>query len=69
MPEKKPIKIKCPCCETESIWSIDNPHRPFCSEQCRNKDFIGWANEEKVIAGNSLYDDLLSGDIPSSEDY
>lgn len=69
MPDKKALTIKCPSCGTKTIWSKDNFHRPFCSEQCRNKDFIGWANEEKVIEGNSLYDDLLSGDLPPDESY
>ena len=65
----KAPRIKCPGCGAETLWSTDNPNRPFCSEQCRNKDFIGWANEEKVIAGHSLYDDLLSGDLPPTDGY
>jgi endogenous inhibitor of DNA gyrase (YacG/DUF329 family) len=45
------------------VWSSDNPNRPFCSESCRNKDFIAWSEEENRLAGSSTYDDLLSGDL------
>lgn len=55
--------VKCPCCGTEITWSSDNPNRPFCSETCKNKDFVGWANEEHIIEGNTMYDDLLSDDL------
>lgn len=60
---QKPKTFNCPTCKTPMTWSTDNPHRPFCSERCRNTDFVAWANEENVMAGNSLYDDLLSGDL------
>jgi endogenous inhibitor of DNA gyrase (YacG/DUF329 family) len=42
-------KVHCPTCHAEIIWSTENPWRPFCSESCKNKDFIGWANEEHRI--------------------
>lgn len=61
---QKPLIVKCPTCHAEMIWSEENPHRPFCSERCRNKDFIGWANEEQRIGGDNDYDDLLSDDLP-----
>lgn len=63
MTDTTPRKIACPNCKTPTVWSHTNPHRPFCSDQCRNKDFISWANEESVIKGNSLYDDVLSDDL------
>ena len=56
-------KVACPGCKTKIKWSTDNPHRPFCSDSCRNKDFIAWAEEDRTMAGNSVYDDLLSGDL------
>lgn len=61
---EKPLVVKCPACATEIIWSKENPHRPFCSERCRNKDFIDWAKEEHRIGGDNSYDDLLSDDLP-----
>lgn len=63
MSDNSPGMVACPTCKTKIVWTTDNPHRPFCSDQCRNKDFIGWANEETVIKGNPVYDDLLSDDL------
>lgn len=63
-----PTKIPCPNCKVEQVWSNDNPWRPFCSEQCKNHDFVAWANEEHVIGGNSLFDDLMSEDMPEGMD-
>jgi hypothetical protein len=60
-----PLTVKCPTCHAEIIWSEANPNRPFCSERCRNKDFIDWANQERRISGDNDYDDLLSDDMPN----
>ena len=57
------VSVKCPSCEAEVKWGKQSPFRPFCSSRCRDKDFIGWANEEKVIGGSSVYDDILSDDL------
>ncbi|WP_101757765.1 DNA gyrase inhibitor YacG [Oceanicoccus sp. KOV_DT_Chl] len=56
-------KIPCPSCKTAIEWRTDNPNRPFCSESCKNKDFIAWAEEDRAMAGNPIYDDFLSGDL------
>lgn len=61
--DKKPLTVACPNCKTEKVWQSDNEFRPFCSDSCKNKDFIAWANEEQVIAGSPTYDDILSGDL------
>lgn len=52
--------LACPACGTTILWSTDFPERPFCSRRCRQRDFIGWANEEQRIAGNPIYDDVFS---------
>lgn len=57
------MQYKCPSCKTEIEWNKNNEFRPFCSAQCKNKDFMGWANEEHVLEGSSAYDDLLSDEI------
>ncbi|CAH0993176.1 DNA gyrase inhibitor YacG [Sinobacterium norvegicum] len=62
MTEKQPI-IACPSCKKSTLYSKDNPDRPFCSKRCKDADFIDWSNEQRTIAGNSVYDDLLSGDL------
>ena len=69
MSEQQAKLVSCPNCKTNIIWSSNNPNRPFCSERCRNKDFVAWANQENAMAGDSTYDDLLSGDIPDQNNY
>ena len=61
--QKQPLKISCPGCKSELTWDENNHYRPFCSERCRQLDFCGWANEEKVLKGQSLYDDIFSEDL------
>ena len=57
------MEIECPNCKAKLQYDVKNPNRPFCSEQCKNKDFIGWADEKKSIPGSPDYDDLLSGEL------
>jgi endogenous inhibitor of DNA gyrase (YacG/DUF329 family) len=42
--------VRCPTCGGESIYSPANPHRPFCSDRCKNVDFGGWASESYRVA-------------------
>jgi hypothetical protein len=43
--EKKPQrKIKCPHCGLSTVYSPENPFRPFCSERCRTFDLGQWAD-------------------------
>ena len=37
--------VPCPTCGGDSLYSPDNPYRPFCSERCKNIDFGAWASE------------------------
>lgn len=64
MTEQKPLIVKCPSCGADVPWNASSPQRPFCSERCRNQDFIAWANESQVIGGDAGYDDVLSEDLP-----
>lgn len=54
------MEYRCPNCKALLQWTPENPHRPFCSERCKNKDFVAWANEANRLPGNNEYDDLLS---------
>jgi len=38
--------VKCPACGGPSRYAPDNPHRPFCSQRCKNMDLGAWASEE-----------------------
>lgn len=58
-----PSYVNCPNCNAKLEWSTENPNRPFCSERCKNKDFIAWANEEQVIAGDSSVSDIFSEEL------
>lgn len=55
------MKVKCPTCKTEVIWSEESKYRPFCSERCRLIDLGEWASETRSIAGNS--EDLMTEDL------
>lgn len=50
MPEL-PFSVACPSCRKTVVWNEDSPHRPFCSERCRQVDLGAWAFEEYRIAG------------------
>ncbi len=61
------MQYQCPNCSTTLEWSTNNPYRPFCSERCKNKDFIAWANEEHALPGDSNFDDVFSNDLDNVE--
>ncbi|PLX81936.1 MAG: DNA gyrase inhibitor YacG [Desulfuromonas sp.] len=51
MTEKIEIfKVRCPRCGKHKTWK-GNPHRPFCSEQCKMIDLGRWADGDYRIAG------------------
>ncbi|WP_372763608.1 DNA gyrase inhibitor YacG [Litorivivens sp.] len=64
---QKTLRVKCPGCQADVVWSQQNPSRPFCSESCKNGDFIAWANGERVVAGDDLMSDVFSGDLENFE--
>ena len=39
------MKMKCPRCKKEMIYNLKNEHRPFCSDRCKNADFLNWHDE------------------------
>lgn len=66
MTNSKPSAIvPCPTCKKSTVWSGDNPYRPFCSERCKLMDLGAWANEENSIPGDPVnpYADHESDDI------
>lgn len=54
--------VSCPTCQKEVAWSSENPFRPFCSKRCQLIDLGEWANEEKVIAGESVVTETVFED-------
>lgn len=63
---RKPARIvKCPTCGGDSLYSSENPNRPFCSERCKRVDFGAWASESyRVDAPAPL---PVSGDPDATE--
>ncbi len=41
----KPKLVTCPSCGGDSVYSPQNPFRPFCSERCKGIDLGAWASE------------------------
>lgn len=58
------MKIPCPYCNTEMLWSTDNPWRPFCSERCKMLDLGHWVEERYSIADESEHNQEESGEEP-----
>jgi hypothetical protein len=52
------MKIICPSCGIKTEFS-NNKYRPFCSKECKNRDFVNWAGELYKIPskGNQLEQD------------
>ena len=55
MAEKKILKVKCPTCKKEVVYSEENPFRPFCSEKCRLDDLGQWFEEDYSIAVDDFF--------------
>jgi hypothetical protein len=45
--------IKCPTCNKSTVWSEENPWRPFCSERCKLIDLGDWIEERRRIPDSS----------------
>lgn len=55
--------VKCPNCGEDSIYSSENPHRPFCSARCRGIDLVKWADENyKIPVQKNPFNDSHSED-------
>ena len=44
-----PRTVICPGCRGPSIYSAQNPYRPFCSARCKGMDLGAWASEAFAI--------------------
>lgn len=59
----KPRVVKCPTCAKSVEWGPQSPHRPFCSDRCRQIDLGAWASDVYRVEGDAPLDD--DGDPPS----
>lgn len=65
----KPTQVKCPQCGVLTIYSSENPSRPFCSERCRTNDLGAWADEKyRIPVAPSSSDSLSIDDDYEDED-
>jgi uncharacterized protein len=42
------MMIACPACGKETLFE-NNINRPFCSKECKNRDFLNWTDETYKI--------------------
>jgi len=69
MSENIPVrKVKCPYCRKDSVYSVENPFRPFCSERCRLMDLGAWAEGSYKIPTNTHVDINTDEENPSEEE-
>jgi uncharacterized protein len=57
-----PKIVPCPQCKGDSLYSPDNPYRPFCCQRCKNLDFGAWASESFRVPSNTPPEDQVFGD-------
>ncbi|MBC86225.1 MAG: DNA gyrase inhibitor YacG [Bdellovibrionaceae bacterium] len=53
-------KVNCPQCGKNTIYSLENDSRPFCSERCKLIDLGEWAEESHRIP---------TEEMPTEEDF
>ena len=54
------MKVQCPTCDTDVVWSAESPFRPFCSERCKLIDLGDWAAENHRIPDKAPADAVLT---------
>ncbi|HMO49126.1 MAG TPA: DNA gyrase inhibitor YacG [Rubrivivax sp.] len=50
---KRERRVRCPACGKQTLYSPDNPARPFCSMRCRSVDLGAWASESYRVASGA----------------
>ncbi|QHI98147.1 DNA gyrase inhibitor YacG [Xylophilus rhododendri] len=54
--------VRCPACGGDSVYSVDNAYRPFCSARCRGIDLGAWASESFRVPTEVPPEDEIYGD-------
>lgn len=54
------MKVKCPTCDKDVVWSAESAFRPFCSERCKLIDLGDWAAENHRIADKTPLETMLT---------
>lgn len=50
----QPRMVKCPTCNKQVAWVMEEKFKPFCCERCKLIDLGEWVMEEKKIAGDPI---------------
>ena len=59
-------QVACPACRGPSLYSPQNPWRPFCSERCKQMDLGAWASEDFRVPADAQPEDATFGDPRTS---
>jgi uncharacterized protein len=62
MAQDKVRIVRCPGCSGDSVYSVANAYRPFCSARCKGLDFGAWAGESFRLAAETEPDELAPPD-------
>jgi len=46
------MEVKCPKCGEKTLYTPQNPFRPFCSERCKLIDLGAWADGTYAVPSN-----------------
>jgi uncharacterized protein len=55
--------VTCPTCRAATSWD-ENPHRPFCSLECRLIDLGRWLDERYRVQSDADPDTSAEHDVP-----
>ncbi len=61
--KKAAMKVKCPTCSKDVVWTEEAKDRPFCSERCKLIDLGAWADGSHAIPGKSVEEEMMSNDL------
>ncbi len=53
------LRVPCPHCGAQSVYTGNNPFRPFCSERCKKNDFGAWASENFRMPTDTPPDEMF----------
>lgn len=54
------MKVKCPTCNKNVVWSAEEKDRPFCSPRCKLIDLGAWADGSHAIPGKTVEEEMMS---------
>ena len=62
-----PRRLRCPQCGELTVYSTENPSRPFCSARCKLIDLGQWADQSYKIPSTTVSIET-SNDLEDADD-